>query len=32
VLRHTTPKISTWKQEKYIHGDPVTVDASPFLN
>jgi len=29
--RGTPPEASTWKREKYMRGELVTVDASPFL-
>jgi hypothetical protein len=31
VLRRQPPAFSEWKQEKYMRGDLVTVDAAPFL-
>jgi hypothetical protein len=31
VLRRQPPSVSEWKQEKYMRGDLVTVDAAPFL-
>jgi hypothetical protein len=32
ALRRRGPSVSAWKQEKYMRGDLVTVDASPFLS
>jgi len=31
LRRQTAPRISAWKREKYMRGDLVTVDASPFF-
>ena len=31
LLRRRPPAVSAWKQEKYMRGDLVTVDAAPFL-
>jgi hypothetical protein len=28
---HSAPQTSAWKNEKYMRGDLVTVDASPFF-
>ena len=32
VRRRRPPDVSAWKNEKYLRGDLVTVDASPFLS
>jgi glycosyl transferase family 2 len=32
VRRRGTPEASAWKREKYMRGDLVTVDASPFFS
>jgi hypothetical protein len=32
LRRRGTPEASAWKREKYMRGDLVTVDASPFLS
>jgi Glycosyl transferase family 2 len=32
VLRRQLPQMSQWKQEKYMRGELVTVDASPFFS
>jgi hypothetical protein len=32
VRGRRTPEVSAWKNEKYLRGDRVTVDASPFLS
>jgi hypothetical protein len=32
VRRRGIPEASTWKREKYMRGDLVTVDASPFFS
>ena len=32
LLRRAPPEVSGWKHEKYMRGDLVTVDASPFLS
>ena len=29
--RGRAPEVSTWKREKYMRGDVVTIDATPFL-
>jgi hypothetical protein len=31
LRRHPAPQVSAWKNEKYMRGDLVTVDASPFF-
>ena len=31
LRRHAAPQVSSWKNEKYMRGDLVTVDASPFF-
>jgi hypothetical protein len=31
IRRRRTPDVSAWKREKYMRGELVTVDASPFL-
>jgi hypothetical protein len=31
LRRRRVPDASTWKQEKYMRGDLVTVDAAPFV-
>ena len=31
LLRRRRPEVSEWKREKYMRGELVTVDASPFL-
>jgi hypothetical protein len=31
VRRRAAPSVSTWKAEKYMRGELVTVDAAPFL-
>jgi glycosyl transferase family 2 len=32
LRRRRAPAVSRWKQEKYMRGDLVTVDASPFFS
>jgi hypothetical protein len=32
LRRRAGPDVSVWKREKYMRGDLVTVDASPFLS
>ena len=32
LLRRQPPAVSEWKQEKYMRGDLVTVDARPFFS
>jgi hypothetical protein len=32
VRRRRPPRVSEWKNEKYLRGDLVTVDASPFFS
>jgi hypothetical protein len=32
LRRRGLPEVSTWKREKYMRGDIVTVDASPFFS
>jgi len=32
LRRRGIPEASTWKREKYMRGDLVTVDASPFFS
>jgi hypothetical protein len=32
VRGRRAPQVSTWKNEKYLRGDLVTVDASPFFS
>ena len=32
LRRYTPPETSAWKSEKYMRGDLVTVDASPFFS
>jgi hypothetical protein len=32
VLGRHAPEVSAWKNEKYLRGDRVTVDASPFFS
>jgi hypothetical protein len=31
LRRRRIPETSAWKREKYMRGEPVTVDAAPFL-
>jgi hypothetical protein len=31
LRRYSAPQVSEWKNEKYMRGDLVTVDASPFF-
>jgi hypothetical protein len=31
LRRRDVPDVSAWKREKYMRGDLVTVDASPFF-
>jgi hypothetical protein len=31
LLRRRPPKVSAWKREKYMRGELVTLDASPFF-
>jgi hypothetical protein len=31
LRRRSIPETSAWKREKYMRGEPVTVDAGPFL-
>lgn len=32
LRRYRPPEVSTWKTQKYMRGDLVTVDASPFFS